>query len=72
MLRLNQRGEGVTLGLVQGKFVVETDPADGVKTVSNVFLGRGRANSDHPTGSATANERLTLAELKSQVKGVRP
>ena len=32
MLRLNHRREGVTLGLVQGKFSVETDPADNMRT----------------------------------------
>jgi hypothetical protein len=67
MLRLNQRGEGVTLGLVQGKFHVETETAGGQKFASNPFHGRSE-QSPAEKGQPSANSgRLTLDELKQRV-----
>ena len=43
MLVLNQRGEGVTLGLLQGKFEIATDAKTGEKLVHNLFHGRYEA-----------------------------
>jgi hypothetical protein len=62
-LVLNQRGEGVTLGLAQGKFHVEADEHTQERVARNPFLGR-----------ATKNRKglLRLNELKQRVKGVRP
>jgi hypothetical protein len=69
MLRFNQRHEGVTLGLVQGKFLVETDPTDGVKTVSNIFHGRSPTDAHKSSVTRPAQPRLTLDDFKRQVKG---
>lgn len=59
-LVLNQRGEGVVIGLAQGKFKITTD-ANGEKTVHNIFHGR-----------APGSARLALGELKQRVQGGRP
>jgi hypothetical protein len=60
-LVLNARGEGVTLGLSQGKFHIFDDPQTKEKLARNVFHGRGAEKN--------AIKRLTLAELKTRVKG---
>ena len=66
-LVLNQRGEGVTLSLNQGKFVVET--TGGEKKVRSAFSGI----SEHPGRPerlpAGPPEVLTLRALKAVVKG---
>ncbi len=72
-LALNERGEGVTLGLAHGKFKVWKDQA-GEQTVQNIFHGRAPPgektgflpNAGHP------KPRLALTELKRQVQGTRP
>jgi len=67
-LVLNQRHEGVVIGLTQGKFKVATD-ASGGKTVYNMFHGRAPGK----TGEAQANGKgLSLGELKQRVQGGRP
>lgn len=58
----NHRGEGVTVGLAQGKFQVRKDLQDGTLCVQNAFHGQDR----------TGTHRLTLSELKSRVQGVHP
>lgn len=69
-LVLNQRGEGVTLGLAQGKFHVWQEPGTGERLVHNPFHGasdtRGRAVSRDARLRAT--QRLTLTELKRRVR----
>jgi hypothetical protein len=60
-LVLNARGEGVTLGLSQGKFHIFEDPQTKEKLARNLFHGRGAEKN--------AIKRLTLAELKAKVKG---
>jgi hypothetical protein len=63
-LVFNHRGEGVTLGLSQGKFQVFEDPQTREKRARNAFHGRG-ADKD-------TIKHLTLAELKTKVKGAQP
>jgi hypothetical protein len=63
-LVLNTRGEGVTLGLSQGKFHIFNDPQTKEKLARNVFHGRG--------GDKHVIRRLTLADLKKTVKGGQP
>lgn len=59
-LVLNQRGEGVTVGLAQGKFKVTEDPQTHEKHAHNPFHGEQPGKSD---------KRLRLADLKARVKG---
>lgn len=67
-LVLNQRNEGVVIGLTQGKFKVAKD-ASGGKTVHNMFHGRAPGK----TGDANGNGKgLSLGELKQRVQGGRP
>ena len=66
----NSRGEGVTLGLAQGKFEIGTDPSSGDKLVRNLF--HGQATSGSGAGStleARVPERVTLPALKEKVQG---
>lgn len=74
-LVLNQRGEGVSVGLSQGKFHVWKDPVQGEKLAHNRFHGL-RPTVANPTATPTAAtpilNRLTLAELKQRAqKGVK-
>lgn len=72
-LVFNSRGEGVTLGLAQGKFHIEKDARSGERFANNPFHGApaspgdGIAASDHLT-----TRRLTLGELKRRVRGGNP
>jgi hypothetical protein len=72
----NSRGEGVTLGLLQGKFHVWKDRASGEKFAVSPFHG-----SEESTGSSVALEsvgprgtpgKLKLSDLKRQVLEVQP
>lgn len=68
-LVLNSRGEGVTLGLAQGKFTVWAETATGAKLARNPF--HGAAVSVSPLALSSTNTppaRLTLADLKRQVQ----
>jgi hypothetical protein len=70
----NQRGEGVTLGLAQGKFSIGTEAETGERLVHNLF--HGETGTRHQSVSASAKlpmqRRLTLAELKKRVRGEPP
>jgi hypothetical protein len=70
-LVFNQRGEGVTLGLAQGKFHVGREAGTGERLVHNLFHGesisRGQPIPGNP--ALAARPRLTLAELKRRVRG---
>jgi hypothetical protein len=69
---LNQRGEGVSIGLSQGKFFVTQDAASGEKLVHNRFHGLHPSEPNPPAGIQPASQiqnRLTLAGLKAQVAG---
>ena len=69
-LRLNQRGEGVTLGLVQGKFHIATEQPTGEKFARNLFHGNSESYDTEPASTKrTAARRsvstaLRLEELK--------
>ena len=70
----NQRGEGVTLGLAQGKFSIGTDAETGDRFVHSPFHGEnaGRHRSVSDSATPTTQRRLTLAELKKRVRGEPP
>jgi hypothetical protein len=72
-LRLNQRGEGVSIGLAQGKFQVWNDDSTGEQFAHNLFHGQPKSDKSAPQtkfgvppGKPT---RLRLAELHSLVTG---
>jgi hypothetical protein len=66
-LVLNQRGEGVVIGLTQGKFKVARE-ASGEGFVHNVFHGvaPGRESRGNEKGNAG---KLSLGQLKARVQG---
>ena len=67
----NQRGEGVTLGLAQGKFHVRNEAETGERLVHNLFHGETVTRRQSASASAhlPTQRRLTLAELKRRVRG---
>jgi len=69
-LVVNQRGEGVSLGLAQGKFHVWEDTATRLKFVCNPFHGHpaAAANPEVLQRSAASGGSLTLAELRNRVR----
>ncbi|PYM13626.1 MAG: hypothetical protein DME18_08580 [Verrucomicrobia bacterium] len=73
-LVLNPRGEGVTLGLAQGKFHVGKDARTGERLVHNLFHGEPDPDSRavSRTGLSPTQRRLTLVELKRRVQGDNP
>ena len=73
-LVLNKKGEGVTLGLSQGKFHVWTDSATNEKMARNRFHGLNAAAPDStvntPNHTVTKiHNRLLLADLKKLAVG---
>jgi len=70
----NERGEGVTLGLAQGKFHIKQEAATGEKLAHNLFHGETDARSRDVSAldSLPTKRRLTVAELKRRVRGERP
>jgi hypothetical protein len=72
-VRLNQRGEGVTIGLAQGKFQVWKEDASGAKFVHNLFHGRPKTPESAPQsamrGAAGKPTRLGLQELRLLTEG---
>ena len=69
-LVVNQRGEGVSLGLAQGKFHVWQDTASDLKFVYNPFHGHPAAASHREVSQrppATGGS-ITLAELRNRVR----
>ena len=67
-LVLNQRSEGVVIGLSQGKFKVRAGAAGGEKTVHNLF--HGGESTTEPGGNAKAKgARLSIGDLKQRVQG---
>ncbi len=68
--RLNDRGEGVTIGLAQGKFEVWQAAAGGPKYARNPFYGQpGGAGVATPAARADGAGGLSLATLKHWVRG---
>ncbi len=73
-LLINQRGEGVSLGLAQGKFQITQDAQTGEKLAHNLFHGHPKANSTagaRPQPSPMEG-RLRLADLKQRVQAAKP
>ncbi len=68
----NARGEGVTLGLMQGKFHVWRDPRTGTRYAMNPFNGVGGPGPKQASFKTTAPAKpglaaLPLVELKNRV-----
>ena len=70
----NQRGEGVTLGLAQGKFHIGKEAQTGERLVHNLFHGEAgsRGQGISIPDRVPTQRRLTLAELKRRVRGELP
>ncbi len=71
-LVINPRGEGVSLGLAQGKFHVWQDRASGKKFAASLFHGAPPdplPASRLQAQSSGSNERLTVEQLKQRVHG---
>ena len=70
-LKRNPLGEAVTVGLAQGKFEVETDPATGRPHAQNLFFGgigrEARTIQRFYTRAPTTRITLPLAALKQEV-----
>ena len=73
-LVLNHRGEGVTVGLAQGKFHVWQEPETGEQFVHDLFQAKPDSRDQAVSANARlpAQPRLTLAELKRRVRGGQP
>jgi hypothetical protein len=72
-LVLNPRGEGVSIGLAQGKFQVWQDPATGEKLAGNRFHGLEEGGATASARDLTrtppgSDGRLTVADLKRRVQ----
>lgn len=65
-LRLNERGEGVAIGIVQGKFNVWQDKTTGEKFAHNPFHG---TTKDEAVQNAKQTAKLALRELTRRAKG---
>ena len=68
-LVVNQRDEGVVIGLVQGKFKV-VKGTDGEKIVHNIF--HGIASDAAQSAEKGKAQRLTIGQLKQRVQGGQP
>lgn len=72
-LRLNERGEGVSIGLAQGKFRVWKNDATGEKFTHNLFHGKPKEaeDSSHAALRAAAGkpDLLGLQNLRSRATG---
>jgi hypothetical protein len=69
-LVVNERGEGVVIGIVQGKFKVARD-ASGEKVTHNIFHGIAPGHEQRPNEKGKV-QSLTLGQLKQRVQGGRP
>lgn len=71
-LQFNSRGEGVSIGLAQGKFQVWQDPVTGESLAQNRFHGQQSLRaiaSAGPAPALTIIPRLTVGELRQRVDG---
>lgn len=66
-LKINDWGDAVTVGVVQGKFVVWEEKATGEKYASNPFHG---ISKEQAANGAKAEEKLALRDLTRRAKGV--
>jgi len=69
---LNRRGEGVTVGLAQGKFHVSPDAVSGEKRVHNLFHGHAPENAADANSAGVKRAVLPLIELKRRVQAPQP
>ena len=67
-LVMNQRGEGVVIGISQGKFKLWNDTTSGEKRASNGIHGLGNKDASAQAKSA-GPPGLSVAELKQRVRG---
>lgn len=65
-LRINDNGEAVTVGVVQGKFLIWEDKATGEKFAHNPFHGTTKEATTRDTNHTA---RLALRELINRAKG---
>ena len=71
-LVFNTQGQGVTLGLAQGKFHVWQETGSSTKLARNPFHGNTEAPSQAAEQRPEAKpERLTLGSLEQQVKSAK-
>jgi hypothetical protein len=68
----NHRGEGVTLGLAQGKFHVSEEPGSGEKQAHNMFHGHAPGKGRLDNGDTPKRPVLSLVELKRRVQTTKP
>ncbi len=69
-LQRNERGEGVILGLAQGKFEVFSDGPAEIRYVRNLFLGRNGARSQARLAASDPQlDSIRLDDLKAFVRG---
>ena len=66
-LILNERREPVTIGLAQGKFIIETN-GQGEKHARNIFHGGTADTARVTTSSAATSSALPLSELKRRAR----
>jgi hypothetical protein len=66
-LVLNRRGEGVCVGMAQGKFRIQRDPATGEKLA---IPGSAESSQDHEPGCSRS--LLTLTQLRQRVCAGKP
>ncbi len=77
-LVLNQRGEGVSLGLARGKFSIQPDPATGEKLAQNPFHSAPptpateKSRARVATGRQSSVKGIKLADLKQRVTSAQP
>lgn len=69
-LVLNQRQEGVVIGVSQGKFKVHSE-ARGEKSARNLFHGDAPV-AEQPAMTNARPRKITLTDLKRRVQGERP
>src|SRR5262245_18124243 len=71
-LVLNDRGEGVTLGLAQGKFQIRQEAGTGERVVHNLFHSEPVTRKQRLSDPIPTQRPLTLAELKRRVRRQAP
>jgi hypothetical protein len=71
-LVLNHRGEGVTVGLAQGKFHVSADSLSGEKRAHSLFHGHASESKADLDAGGLKRSALPLAELKRKVQETQP
>jgi len=65
----NPRGEGVTVGMTQGKFSLWTDPASGAKLAQNHVHNPVPRSAPKLQNQQLTSAPMTLSELRQRVQG---